>query len=234
MRMRYKPYARSELAAWPNYVQTPGNNKGQWQNAFKNPKLPLRVELGCGKGGFLAQTALRESEYNYLGIDIKSEVLVVAKRNIQALYTQARRPIGNVLITSWEIENINEIIGPEDRPGRLYINFCNPWSKSGHAKHRLTHPRQLVKYRRFLCPGAEIYFKTDNLQLFNASLRYFEYTGFAVTWKSEDLHNSEPVWNTRTEHENMFSQMGMPIYAAIAGMQNVQLDEDAILRMKNL
>ena len=98
-----------------------------------------------------------------------------------------------------------------------WINFCNPWSKNaGSNKHRLTHPRQLLQYRRLMDEGAEIWFKTDDDDLFRDSLVYFPDAGFEITWQTFDLHKDEPDWNLRTEHEGMFSEQGIPIKALIA------------------
>lgn len=233
MRMRFKPYARPELAAWPYSVDQPATHKGHWQAAFQGGAKPFRLELGCGKGGFLAKLALRDAEYNFLGVDIKSEMLVVAKRNIERLYAEQGRSIDNVLITSHDIERIGDIISPNDKTDRIYINFCNPWTKSGHAKHRLTHPRQLISYRDFLAENGEIWFKTDDSLLFEDSLRYFEYTGFAVEWLTRNLHQQEPDWNIRTEHEEMFSAEGIEIKACIARMVPATLNRDIISKLKD-
>ncbi|MDL2218963.1 tRNA (guanosine(46)-N7)-methyltransferase TrmB [Ruminococcaceae bacterium OttesenSCG-928-O06] len=234
MRMRFKPYARPELAAWPYHIDAPAALRGRWNTAFSNPALPLRVEFGCGKGGFLAAVALRDADANHLGIDIKSEMLVVAKRKMERLFAENEQTLDNLRITCQEIEQVDAILAPEDRVERLYINFCNPWYKSGHAKHRLTHPRQLAKARDFLVPDGEIWFKTDDTPLFNDSLRYFAYTGFAVVWQSWDLHREEPAWNIRTEHEEMFAAKGIPIKACIARMCPAQLDREEISRLKNI
>ena len=100
---------------------------------------------------------------------------------------------------------------------RIYINFCNPWSKNGSShKHRLTYPRQLINYREFLKDGGEIYFKTDDDDLFRDSLEYFPASGYDIEWMTFDLHENEPEWNIRTEHEGMFTEMGIKIKALIA------------------
>ena len=234
MRMRFKSYARPELAAWPYHVDDPAALRGRWHSAYADPNAPLRLELGCGKGGFIAALALRKSGCNFLGIDIKSEVLVVAKRNIEAAYAQAGRKPENVRITSKNIEQIADILSPEDKIERLYINFCNPWHKSGHPKHRLTHPRQLVRYREFLCNDAEIHFKTDDDILYNATLRYLPLCGFDILWQTRDLHHNEPAGNIRTEHENMFAAEGIPIKACVAVKRPANLDVAALLRLKDI
>ena len=76
--------------------------------------------------------------------------------------------------------------------------------------------RQLSQYRAFLEDGGEIYFKTDDDDLFRDSLEYFPASGYEITWKTFDLHENEPAWNIRTEHEGMFTEMGIKIKALIA------------------
>lgn len=234
MRMRHKPFARPELEAWPYFINDPALQRGNWAAAFSNPQLPLRVEMGCGKGGFIAQLALRDTAYNFLGLDIKNEMLLVAKRNIQALCGAQGPGPCNVRLAAANIERLGTVFDEGDTVDRIYINFCNPWYKSGHAKHRLTHPRQLVQYRQALCEGGEIYFKTDDLPLFKDSLRYFEYAGFALQWCSMDLHHQEPPWNIRTEHEQMYASEGIPIKACIVKKITKKLDYNQIKRLKNI
>ena len=45
---------------------------------------------------------------------------------------------------------IDEMLEEKHGIERIYINFCNPWPKDRHKKRRLTHPRQIEKYKKFL------------------------------------------------------------------------------------
>ena len=71
-------------------------------------------------------------------------------------------------------------------------------------------------YRRLLKPGAELWFKTDDLPLFRDTLRYLEESQYRVLWKTEDLHASldaEEDLRAMTEHEKMFTEKGIAIKA---------------------
>ena len=48
--------------------------------------------------------------------------------------------LANVRLIVFDINNVSEIFG-EHEVDRLYINFCDPWTKKRHAKRRLTHVR---------------------------------------------------------------------------------------------
>jgi tRNA (guanine-N7-)-methyltransferase len=79
MRIRCKPWAKPELDACPFCVKEPDLLKGRWQDVFPK-KQPLYIELGCGKGGFISQIAPEYPEINFIALDIKNEMLVLAKR----------------------------------------------------------------------------------------------------------------------------------------------------------
>ena len=211
MRIRRKPWARPELAEWENCIDAPEENRGKWHSAFNNDR-PLMIELGCGKGGFISKLAVANPDINYIAVDIKSEMLGLAMRNIKREYAEAGRSIDNVLIFSQEIMLIDKVFSSEDVCERIYINFCNPWPKTHDHKKRLTHNHQLMQYREFLRDGGEIWFKTDNDDLFLSSKRYFGECGFELTYVTEDLHNSGFEDNVMTEYEAKFSEQNMPIY----------------------
>ncbi|WP_238860501.1 tRNA (guanosine(46)-N7)-methyltransferase TrmB [Clostridium sp. YIM B02569] len=219
MRMRKKPWARPELEGCDFFVINPKEYKGKWKEFFGNDK-PIYLELGCGKGTFMAVHASENPDINYIAIDIKDEVLGLAKRNIEKAYEEKNRKSDNVKLMAQEIGLISEILSKEDVVSRIYINFCNPWPKEKHKKRRLTHMRQLEQYKTFLKNEGEIYFKTDDDELFEESLEYFNEAGFRIKYITYDLHNSDVEGNVQTEHEKMFSEQGIKIKFLIAMKDN--------------
>ena len=176
MRMRNKPWAGPELDACPFFIRRPADMLGKWHSWFTKTQ-PIHLELGCGKGWFLAELAPKHPEINYVGIDLMDE---------------------------------------RDSVDRIYINFCNPWPKPRHYKRRLTYPTRLMDYRKLMRPGAELWFKTDDMPLYKDTLRYLEESGYRILWQTEDLHNAEDAeedMRAMTEHEKMFSEKGIRIKA---------------------
>ena len=221
MRIRYKKWARPELEASRFYVDNPEEFRGKWKTLFKNPDLPLNLELGCGKGQFISELASDNLNQNYIAIDLVDAMLGLAKRNVEQIYKEKNIEPENVILTRFDIDRILLILSEEDKIDRIYINFCNPWPKGKHRKKRLTHTRQLEKYKTFLKQNGEIYFKTDGDDLFISSLKYFEDAGFKIIKKTYDLHSEPNFWyNIETEQEKMFSDQGVKIKALIA--RNVQ------------
>ena len=156
MRIRLKKWARPELEASKFYIDNPEEIKGKWKEQFKNKENPIYLELGCGKGKFISQLALQNPQINYIAIDLVDAMLGLAKREIEQRYSQEQKEIDNVILTRFDIQRIDLILSKEDDIKRIYINFCNPWPKGKHRKKRLTHTRQLEKYKNFLSENAEI------------------------------------------------------------------------------
>ena len=191
--------------------------RGCWHRDFFHNDNPIVVELGCGKGGFISQEAPANPDYHYIAMDIKNEMLVLAKRKLEAAYAEQQLPLDNVRIFICNLMQFSEYFSPEDRVERIYINFCNPWPKGKHKKRRLTHPRQLQQYRTVL--DGEIWFKTDDDELFEESILYFQECGFDIVFQTTDLHKEPDIQSFRTEHEAMFEEMGKTIKFLIARPQ---------------
>ena len=216
MRIRYKKWARPELEASSFYIDNPEEYKGKWKELFKNNN-PIHLELGCGKGQFIANLAVENPNINYIAIDLVDAMLGLAKRNVEEKYKEKNLEPKNIILTRFDIERIMLILDKTDEIERIYINFCNPWPKGKHRKKRLTHTRQLEKYKTFLKEYGEIYFKTDDDDLFDSSIKYFEETGFKIERLTRDLHSNNIFENNIvTEHEIMFSEQGIKIKALIA------------------
>lgn len=218
MRIRFKKWARSELEESEFYIDNPEEYKGKWKTLFKNNN-PIHIELGCGKGSFISSLASKNTNINYIAIDLVDAMLGLAKRNIETTYKNKNKQINNVYITRYDIERILNIFDKDDEIERIYINFCNPWPRGKHHKKRLTHTRQLDKYKTFLINGGKIYFKTDDDNLFNDTLTYLKDSEFILEKLTYDLADEENFWkeeNIVTEHEKMFSEQGIKIKALIA------------------
>lgn len=211
MRIRHKAYAYPELCSWEYFVKDPPSLRGKWHRLFGNDK-PLVLELGCGKGTFAAGYSAKRHDVNLLAVDIKSEILVLAKHKIESGIADGQIAAGSVYIMSQDIMRISLMLSPEDTVDTIYINFPNPWPKESHKKRRLTHPKQLMQYKEFLKPGGSINFKTDDDELFTETLEYFKECGFEIERATNDIY-SEPLPKDYvvTEHESQFLEQGLKI-----------------------
>ncbi len=216
MRIRRKPWAKQELEDAKFYIDNPNTNKGIWKSTFTNNN-PIHLEIGCGKGSFISKLATKHQEINYIAADMIEAMLGLSKRNIEMQYQNDKLQITNLWLIRMNAERILDTFSADDDIERIYINFCNPWPRGKHKKRRLTHTRQLENYKQFLNKEkGEIYFKTDNDELFEESIEYLKQANFLISKITYDLHNEMIFEDIRTEHEEMFSNQGIKIKALIA------------------
>ena len=231
MRMKFKPWAREELETSPFYIDNPLEYKNKWKTVFEKEQK-LYIELGCGKGNFIAKLSKQNQNINYIAVDLVDAMLGMAKRNVEAEYgirkstdaekvedeIEKQKVVKNLKLIRYDISRISDIFGKNDDIKRIYINFCNPWPRGKHHKKRLTHKRQLEQYKQFL--NGEIFFKTDDDNLFADSINYFKEIGYSIQKITYDLSNENNFWNgeenIETEHEKMFKSEGIKIKALIA------------------
>jgi len=206
MRLRKKYWARPELESSHIVITDQYAYKGNWSEKFKNNN-EIHLELGCGMGKFIAEKSKQNPNINFIGIDLKDEVLVFALRKVLEVREVEGEQNINVRLMPLNIMLIDDVFA-KDEISRIYINFCNPWPKVRHNKRRLTHTRFLTNYKKFLKPGSEVWFKTDDTDLFENSVEYFKECGFEILFLTYDLHTSDFKGNVVTEYEAKFIDLG--------------------------
>ena len=124
MRMKFKPWAREELETSPFYIDNPQEWKNKWKTVFEKEQ-DLHVELGCGKGNFIAELSKENQNINYVAIDLIDAMLGMAKRNIEVAYgirqstakeeveneIEKQTVVKNLKLTRYDISRIENIFG---------------------------------------------------------------------------------------------------------------------------
>ena len=171
----------------------------------------LRLEIGCGKGGFACGMAQKYPDANFIALERVDDVMVVAVE--KAMRAKEQRNTDNLRFMIARAEELSEIFEKES-VDVIYLNFSDPWPKKGHAKRRLTYRTFLASYFSILKAGGKLCFKTDNRGLFDFTLEELEALGVSCDYVTYDLHSSEYASdNVMTEYETNFSSQGIPICA---------------------
>ena len=203
MRMRKKTNLVPRMEACAQYwIQEPETYKGRWRELMPQCK-ELRVEVGCGKGGFTVKTASANPDILLIAVEICKDAMVVAMEKAKAM------GLTNVFFISMDVAKIEEFF-EESEIDLLYINFCDPWPRKKNAKRRLTFRTFLDRYRRVIKMGGEIHFKTDNAPLFEFSVEEFAACGLQVNNLTRNLHENGIV-GIMTGYEEKFHALGTPI-----------------------
>lgn len=205
MRMRRKKHREDRMENCSELIlKDITEYKNDIKSAFGNDK-PLHMEIGCGKGKFILETAAKNPETNFIAVEKCPDVLVLALEKVKAA------GLTNVRFVSGDVNMFSEFESTS-KCDIIYLNFCDPWKKNKYAKRRLTHANFLSIYQKLLKPGGKLYFKTDNKMLFEFSLNSFSDFGLRLKNITFDLANSDFEGNVMTEYETSFSNLGQPIY----------------------
>lgn len=199
MRLRKRPELEKEIEKFTDIVYLHGKI-----NEDLSKKDCLELELGTGKGQFLTNMAFLYKDRFFVGVESQIDIVYYAAVKARAAEVENIRFLhGNVNdLTSW--------FG-EKQVNNIYINFCDPWPKARHAKRRLVARGFLSMYKHIIKPGGSLFFKTDNLDLFNFGLEEFDFCNLQVVEKTNDLHNSTLENLVKTEYEQKFQRLGMAI-----------------------
>ncbi len=168
----------------------------------------LEIEIGCGKGAFITQTALSRKETAFVGIEKVSDVIAIAAVKTEECGAE------NLRLLMADATSLCDYF-EEGSVDVIYLNFSDPWPPKNRAKRRLTHKNFLEIYKKILKPQGRLEFKTDNDALFDFSIPEISENGFEITYLTRDLH-SENVPNIMTEYETRFSSEGIPIKKLVA------------------
>ena len=184
--------------------------RGRWLETLMPEAKELRLELGCGKGRFTAETARLEPDVLFIAIEKVPDAMVVAMERATAL------ALKNVFFVVGDAALLPDYFAPEEAD-RIYINFCDPWPPKRQAKRRLTHRGFLGLYRKVLKMGGQIHFKTDNQPLFEFSLEEFQQAGYALGEVTRNLHRDGPQ-GVMTDYEAKFHDQGVTINRCVGTM----------------
>ena len=203
MRMRKKPnlVPRMEKAS-AVLEREPEALRGRWLEAFPGHDR-LYLELGCGKGSFTCAAAQAEPDALFAAVERVPDAMVVAMERA------CEMDLKNVRFMDADAARLPELFAPGEAD-RIYINFCDPWPKKKQFKRRLTAPGFLALYRQILKPEGEIWFKTDNRDLFDWSEEQLIACGWQVGEVTRDLHANGPT-GIMTDYEKKFYGEGKPI-----------------------
>ncbi len=242
MRARKKKHGSKRLSILSALLcQNPSDVRENPQSPFEK-SVPLRLEIGCGKGDFIVGLSARDTDYNYYAMELVNDVLVAAvekyasSRGLGKLGTHGgwEAPDGTIYREMWDIPladrgNVRFLNGdaktlceffPDGTFDTIYANFSDPWPKKGYEDRRLTAPAFLDLYARLLKNGGTFCFKTDNVGLFEYSLETVRASKFEITFETWDLHASERAsTNIMTEYERNFSSQGMKIHCLEAAIK---------------
>ena len=170
----------------------------------RHDSMPLYVEIGMGMGDFITESADRNRDVFYVGLE--KEPTCVAR----AIKKAQDRKLENFRVILKDASHIEELF-EKNSIDVIYLHFSDPWPKKRNHKRRLTYPTFLSKYQELLKDGGMLIVKTDNEDFFDDTLGYFESSSFRLLETSRNyINEDEPM----TAYQARFVAEGKPIYYA--------------------
>jgi tRNA (guanine-N7-)-methyltransferase len=193
----------------PPYPEIPDSFhlKGNWNRDYFQNENPITLELGCGKGEYTVNLALKYPARNFIGVDIKGARLWKGCKMVQEL------GLKNVAFIRSRVEFIDRFFS-ENEVSEIWITFPDPFPITKYAYRRLTSPEFLERYRKIIPPGALIHLKTDNSRLYEYTLGVVNNSGHRLVFSSADIYQlPEPheATSIQTFYEEKFRKEGIPI-----------------------
>lgn len=172
---------------------------------FRNEKRTA-LEIGFGEGDFLIEMAKKETEWNFVGIEIKR------KRFKKAVKRVERENLQNVKFLLMDAKIAVEEIFSPNTFSKVYINFPDPWPKDRQKKHRIINPKFLVRLSDIMKPLAALEIASDHEDYISHILEVFENMEiFKSEFRSPAYVNRLP-YRPITKYEMEFREEGREIY----------------------
>ena len=127
-----------------------------FRSIFGNERSII-MEIGSGKGEFIAINSRFSPEQNFIGVELKSKRIVTTLKKLDIEKHKNVRLL-NLFIDS----NVSEIIPPASID-EIIIYHPDPWPKKRHHKRRMLQQNFLDTLHTLLKEGGKIKISTDNL-----------------------------------------------------------------------
>ena len=162
---------------------------------------PLRIEVGCGKGGFITELATRNPNVNFIAVEMMDNIIMMAAENAK------RKGLINVKFLNTGAQYLPRYF-KENSVETVYLNFSPPYPQKSYECRRLTNDNFINVYNYLLHQGGSIEQKTDDKDFFEYSLKKLTGAGFKVYNVTQEKNFAKR--NVQTEYEKNFYKTDLP------------------------
>lgn len=176
------------------------------QTLFGNDS-PLEVEIGSGKGLFMASASTANPSHNFLGIEI------IAKYASHAAGRLATTGVKNAMMVHG---NAEPLLSERFESGGLeavHVYFPDPWWKKRHRKRRVVNETSIANISRCLRVGGRLHFWSDVLDYFEQTVELIAEIApeLGVPIPEEEIEAKHDL-DYRTHFERRSRQHQIPVY----------------------
>lgn len=183
----------------------PGEDPLSWPSLFGDDR-PVVVEIGSGKGLFLANAATARPDHGFFGIEIaKKYARVAAERIVKAGLTNVRlwpADAGRLMERRVVPASLREV----------HVYFPDPWWKKRHKKRRVFNEALVASIARALTPGGELHVATDVEEYFGVIRELVATDPRFAEIAPPPLGDAQDDQDYLTNFERKYRIEGRPVY----------------------
>ena len=136
-----------------------------WGDCFKNPDLPVHLDIGSARGKFLIDLAEMHNSKNFIGIEIRNKLVEEANDILKSSKSLGSGNDNCVFFCANLLRESHQIL-LEDRLVSLNINrisilFPDPWIKNKHQDRRVVQVPMIKSLSKILKKGGELIIASD-------------------------------------------------------------------------
>ena len=190
----------------------PAGWRGRWARACAPlgtaSYSEVRLDLGCGKGGFAVEAARREPDVLFVAMDSEPFCVAYAAQRV------TESGLSNVVVVPGTGMRVREFFSPGEL-SVIYLNFPTPFPRKRDASKRMASMERLMDFREVLAAHGEVRLRTDSQPLFDFMLTQVSLAGYELRWQSRDARAERPD-DPASEYERRLSAQGAHVHALVA------------------
>jgi tRNA (guanine-N7-)-methyltransferase len=125
---------------------------------------PVEIEVGSGKGLFLAAAAAGDPAADFLGVEVLGKYARFCAARL------AGRQLSNAKIIHGDAVHLFRSWLADNSLRAVHVYFPDPWWKARHKKRRVMNAAFLRDVERTLLPSGTLHFWTDVAEYYQSSL----------------------------------------------------------------
>jgi tRNA (guanine-N7-)-methyltransferase len=196
-----------EPEAAPRLLGAPAPERIDWAALFGNDH-PVELEVGPGKGLFLANAARAHPDRNFFGVEIARKYARLAAERL------AKQGLPNAKVWAGDIRDVLYRRVPDRSLRAVHVYFPDPWWKKRHKKRRVFTGALVAEVERVLRPGGELHVASDVEEYFALMRELIAASPAFHERPAPDVKVPEHDLDYLTNFERKYRIEGRPIFRA--------------------